>query len=97
MRYYEGIQGHHNIILTRDETNRLFDQFDPTDDNLPSYLHHRGHRPIKQEPYDWLVAHVGEPYMGWRVGEASSQNEKMFLFDDKEKAMLFKLTYGGVI
>lgn len=96
MKYWENEIGYHAVKLTVGETNSLFDQFDPHDDNVPSYLHHARHRFIKQEPYDWLVAHCGDPDQRgcrWRIHSGGDQNAKSLFFDLKEDAMLFKLTF----
>jgi hypothetical protein len=98
MHYYVGNEGHHILELTRAETDELFDPFDPMDADLPSHLHHQRHRFIKQSTYDWLVANVSEPDQGWRTSSVLpvSRDQKLLVFDSKEKAMLFKLTFGGV-
>lgn len=91
MDYYKCCAGTHCIRLTPDEVDQHFDPFDPLDQDLPSHLHHAGHRFIKESTYEWLVAHVGEPYQGWQ----SMNGGKIISFEDKDKAMLFKLTYQG--
>lgn len=73
----------------------MFDPFDPEDDRMPSHLYHRGHRYIKQETYDWLVANIGPD--GWPRGKWTIVDEglrrKGFVFGQKDHAMLFKLTW----
>jgi hypothetical protein len=85
----------HILSLTEGETDELFDPFDARDKDMPSHLYHAGHRYIKQEPYDWLIANVGQPYQGWQILSRSTRNRKDISFSDKEHAMLFKLTFAG--
>lgn len=87
--------GAHLVFLSPEETDRFFAPFDPTDNDMPSYLHRLGHRYILDEPYQWLLANVGEPKVDWESFR-SDGTCRAFSFDDPNKAMLFKLTYQGV-
>lgn len=83
--------GWHVLFLSPEETDQFFDPFDPSDTDMPSYLHHRGHRYIKDNVYQWLIANVGEASIAWK-SEGTSRSREL-LFVDKDKAMLFKLTF----
>ena len=81
------------LFLTEDETDQHFDPFDPTDSELPSHLHHAGHRFIRDETYEWLIANVGEPQINWGSSRTNNQS-RFFWFNDKSHAMKFKLVFG---
>jgi len=89
---YKEIDGDHVVYLTKEETDELFDPFDPTDENLPSYLHHARHRFITQEAYDWLETSVGEPKIHWQSFSMGG-DKRGFQFETRDKAMLFKLRF----
>lgn len=91
MRVNESSYGTHWVVeLNSEERNLIFDPFDPLDDHLPSYLHHAGHRYIKQDAYDWMLANIGEPSIDWSILSGS----KIIHIMEKDKAALFKLTYS---
>lgn len=80
------------------ETDKFFDPFDPLDDKMPSHLHHRGHRYIKEDVYNWLTTNIGPDTFSqqgvWEIDHVS--RNKAFYFLDKAHAMKFKLAYHGV-
>jgi hypothetical protein len=80
------------VELTEPEVERMFDRFDPMDERMPSHLHHIGHRYIKQDVYDWLAANVGHAGHSWLF---QSGSRKTGFIQGKDKALLFKLTWGG--
>ena len=92
MNYLEHC-GWHVLFLDREDTDRFFDAFDPNNQEVPSYLIRNGHRFIKEEIYEWLVANVGEPNEAWRHEGNIGNRGRELLFVDKDKAMLFKLTF----
>ena len=81
------------IYMNEEETDVHFDPFDPNDPNLASHLRNNRHRYIREETYNWLIQHVGEPPIAWRFTLTGS-NRRMCYFESKDKAMLFKLTFG---
>lgn len=81
----------HVLFLSPAETDRFFEAFDPQDKELASHLYHNGHRFIKEDTYGWLEANVGEVGVDWR--HEGTKNSREFMFRDKDKAMLFKLTF----
>lgn len=84
----------HLLVLSEEETDEFFDAFNAND--LPSHLYYAGHRYIKDEPYNWMIAHVGEPQVDWSHISAGI-GQRAFQFKDGGKAALFKLTfYKGV-
>ena len=91
MRYYVDDSGFHVIELTPKETDQFFDPFDPQDDSIPSYLHHRGHRYIKENVYNWLIEVIGQSNIDWRFD--GYLDSRSFYFKDKKNAMMFKIRY----
>lgn len=89
---YREADGGHIVYMTKEETDELFDPFDPHDQDLPFYLHNARHRFIKQDAYDWLEANVGEPKIHWQ-SFAMGSDKYGFQFLQADKAMLFKLRY----
>jgi hypothetical protein len=89
---YKEVHGDHVVYMTKEETNELFDAFDPHDADLPSYLHHARHRFIKEDAYNWLEQHVGQPKIHWQSFPMGSDKYGI-QFLTKDKAMLFKLAH----
>ncbi len=87
---------YHVIHLSEEETNGFFDPFDPTDEQMPSHLHHRGHRYIMEWIYDWLLANVGPAHIAaggaWEARFGGMQRRHL-VFVDKSNAMKFKLAF----
>jgi hypothetical protein len=91
---YEQHYTDHLIHLTLEETDRFFAPFDPHDPGLPSYLLNSRHRFIKDELYEWLMLHVGAVGLDWNH-ERLGRDCRTIRFKSKDKAALFKLTFGG--
>jgi len=83
-----------SMVLTSEETDKLFDPFDSCDSTMPSHLYHTRHRFIKEDPYEWLVENVGQPQIDWSH-YGYNLDQRAIRFRDRTKAMLFKLTFGG--
>jgi hypothetical protein len=81
------------IVLNEAETDTMFDPFDPLDDKMPSYLHHRRHRYIKEETYDWLETSIGSNQKHWRVVRSNGKSAYLWM-SSRAEAVLFKLTWG---
>ena len=81
------------IFMTDEETDVHFHPFDPNDPDLASHLRNNRHRYIREETYNWLIQHIGEPPIAWRF-DLSGSNSRRCSFESKAKAMLFKLTFG---
>ena len=96
MRYYIEEKLHVVELETSDEMDIMYDPFDMNDEQMPSHLHHAGHRYIKEDVYHWLVANVGNDGM-FRGGMWETTNagfrKKRFHFRLKAHAMLFKLRW----
>lgn len=94
MKYLEQ-SGEHILELSELETNEHFAPYDPQDYHLPSHLHRARHRFISYETYQWLIANVGEPNEAWSASQTKiyDGDRKSLLFVDKDKAMLFKMTF----
>lgn len=102
MRYeqftWDPLHIHCMALESAAETDKFFDPFDPQDEQMPSHLHHRGHRYIKEDVYDWLVANIGPDTFArggkWEIEHSTPY--RAFYFLDKADAMKFKLAFYGV-
>ena len=92
---YEVVYTDHVMHLTDEETDRFFDAFDKSDDDLPFYLHNARHRFIKQDLYDWLENNVGQAGFAWTHVQGLTRDCRSIKFRQQSHAMLFKLTFGG--
>lgn len=94
MKYAES-DGWHVLELTEAETNEHFAPYNSQDYELASHLHNARHRFILEDTYNWLLVHVGIDFETWRAGPTRiyDGDRKSLLFVDKDKAMLFKMTF----
>lgn len=88
MRYHT--RNDHVFELTEAETDVFFEEFDPSDYEMPSHLFRAGHRYIKEDIYEWMVANIGQPQVDWK--HDGNSRIRQFQILDAKKAMLFKLT-----
>jgi hypothetical protein len=91
--YYIENTDWHTIVLNSKETDVFFEAFNLADEEIPSYLINAGWRFIRDDAYQWLLDNVGVANVDWR--HQGTRTSREFLFRDKEKAMLFKLTFHG--
>lgn len=90
---YKESHGWHILDMTESETNEHFAPHNPLDYEIPSYLYNARHRFILEDTYKWLLDNVGMPNVDWR--HEGTTLSRRIMFEDKEKAMLFKLTFHG--
>lgn len=79
--------------LSADEADRLLDPYDPDDKEMPAWQHANHHRYIKLDCYEWLLENIGRPNWDWFI--KNSYNEVRAVFRERDKAMLFKMAFGG--
>ena len=78
--------------LTKEEADCIFDPFDPNDHDMPSHLHHRGHRYIKDDVYQWMIENVGQAPFQWTTF-TGPWGCKVIIWGE-DKAALFKLAWA---
>lgn len=79
--------------LTAQEADRLLEPYDPDDQDMQSYQHANRHRYLKPDSYDWLSENVGRQNWDWFI--KVTYEGVWAAFRDRDKATLFKLTWGG--
>jgi hypothetical protein len=101
MRYRQAGPEEHVLDLSPAETNFFFEPFDINDHSMPSHLHHRGHRYIRQHIYDWLMENIATPEERQADHSTSWHHSglgaslRIFMFKHKHHAMMFKLAWEG--
>lgn len=81
------------FALNSSEADRLLEPYDQDDKEMPAWQHANGHRYLKAESYEWLLDNIGRPNWDWFIKVI--RNDIRAVFRDRDKAMLFKMTFGG--
>lgn len=79
--------------LTSEEADRLLDPYDPNDKDMPGYKHTNRHRYVREDSYQWLLDNIGKPNWDWFI--QCAYDGVTAAIRDKDKALLFKLAFGG--